>query len=75
MCVSQVTTSAKSLNSGDSFILVDKDSAVVWHGKLSSEQEKGYSEKIAPKIAGSKEIKIVAEGEEDSSFWDMLGGE
>ncbi|GMH43531.1 hypothetical protein BSKO_11453 [Bryopsis sp. KO-2023] len=70
----QVKTAAQSLNSGDSFVLIDEKLATVWHGKLSSPEERSFAEKIAPRIAGSKPVKVVKEGEESQVFWGKLGG-
>lgn len=70
----QVKTQASSLNSGDCFILLDEKFATVWHGKLSSAEEKSFSEKIAPRLAGSRQVRIVKEGEESQHFWGKMGG-
>lgn len=70
----QVTTSALSLNSGDSFVMVDKDSAVVWHGNMSSENEKKYADMIVSKLSDGKPTTTISEGQEDGDFWEKLGG-
>ncbi|CAD7705124.1 unnamed protein product [Ostreobium quekettii] len=70
----QLTTSALSLNSGDVFVLVEKSKVVVWEGSMSTKEEKEFASKIAKRLADSKDVQTIGEGEEDDAFWEVLGG-
>lgn len=67
-------TSAKNLNSGDSFVLLNDTSAVIWHGKLCNQDEKSFAEFLAKKLAGEKNVTVMNEGSETPEFWEKLGG-
>ncbi|KHN76940.1 Gelsolin-like protein 1 [Toxocara canis] len=71
--VSQVEPRAKSLNSGDAFLLDCIGECFVWIGKGSTENENKIAKKCLQrlKITHWKEIK---EGEESENFWNALGG-
>eukprot|EP00210_Caulerpa_lentillifera_P006663 g6366.t1 len=70
----QVRTVASSLNSGDSFILINEAKVVIWQGKLCSDDERAFAASMASKLAEGKEVTSMEEGEEDDEFWTMLGG-
>lgn len=70
----QVTTAASSLNSGDCFVVVDTAAATVWEGSMCSSDEKELATKISKRLAGSKNVNIVHEGDEMDQFWNSLGG-
>lgn len=70
----QVRTTTKSLNSGDSFVLISTTQAIIWQGKLCSDDERYCATNIATKLAEGKAVVTIEEGQEDDEFWKKLGG-
>eukprot|EP00210_Caulerpa_lentillifera_P008831 g8427.t1 len=71
----QVRTTASSLNSGDSFVLLSDDRAIVWQGELCSDDERLFATTMAERLAQGKLVVSMEEGNEDDAFWKMLGGQ
>jgi hypothetical protein len=69
-----VEEKAYSLNSGDAFVLVNPDSEFVWYGRGANDEEREAAKKISAKLAGSRNVVEVNEGEEPEEFWSTLGG-
>lgn len=76
----QVSTTAASLNSQDSFLLVTPSNVYVWAGVGSNAAEKATALSLGNRLAGKyKEsqgrlVVEVAEGREPAEFWNELGG-
>lgn len=81
-----VEPSARSLNSGDCFLLVAPEHCVLWSGEFANEQEKAKASELASSIQSQRDLGCQAsrvvhleEGLNcDSSlaadFWSLLGG-
>ncbi|KAM7387286.1 hypothetical protein PAMA_009758 [Pampus argenteus] len=81
-----VEPSVRSLNSGDSFLLVTPEHCIVWSGEFTSEQEESKALELASFIQSQRDLGCQAsqvihlqEGlNSDSSlaaaFWSLLGG-
>lgn len=69
----QVATSARSLNSNDTFILKTKSQCYIWVGVGASEEEVNAAKHVAGRLS-SHTPKILKEKQEDDSFWSILGG-
>ena len=74
-CV-QVAEEAKSLNSGDCFVLITPTKVYVWQGKGSNATEKERAQDAAADLAKrdgtGAAIEVVTEGKEENAFWDAL---
>ena len=70
-----VEATATRLNSGDCFVLVTDDRAVVWHGAGASDAEVESATAIGNILNGKREVTDIKEGEEDDAFWAALGGQ
>ncbi|XP_059203970.1 supervillin [Centropristis striata] len=82
-----VEPSARSLNSGDCFLLVTPEHCVLWSGEFANEQEKAKASELASSIQTQRDLGCEAsqvvhleEGLNcDSSlaadFWSLLGGQ
>lgn len=76
----QVATTASSLNSQDSFVLVTASQVFVWLGVGSNESEHTVATNIATILAGKyqgrggRSVIPVREGAEPAEFWSALGG-
>lgn len=69
----QVECSSETLDSRDSFILLDETGATVWQGSASSSREKEFATKIATRLSSGVLI-TTREGQEGEEFWNRLGG-
>ncbi|CAB1431322.1 unnamed protein product, partial [Pleuronectes platessa] len=81
-----VEPSARSLNSGDCFLLVTPESCVLWTGEFANEQEKAKATELASSIQSQRDLGCEAsqvvhleeglnsDSSEASHFWDLLGG-
>uniref|UniRef100_A0AAQ5XII0 HP domain-containing protein n=1 Tax=Amphiprion ocellaris TaxID=80972 RepID=A0AAQ5XII0_AMPOC len=81
-----VEPSARSLNSGDCFLLVSPENCILWSGEFANEQEKAKASELASFIQAQRDLGCQAsrvvhlqEGlNSDSSlaadFWSLLGG-
>lgn len=77
----QVATTASSLNSQDSFLLVTRENVFVWSGIGSNELEITTAMNIATNVLagkyhghGGRSVVAVKEGNESPDFWSALGG-
>jgi hypothetical protein len=80
----EVSPSAASLNSGDSFVVIlpGKAAAYLWNGKGSNDAERVTASALsarlvaawASKSSGAVTAVEVAEGAEPEEFWAALGG-
>ncbi|XP_042263535.1 advillin [Thunnus maccoyii] len=73
----EVPALATSLNSNDVFLLKSQSGLYLWCGKGSSGDERAMAKQVSSVIGqnsqnGSEEI--VAEGQEPTEFWELLGG-
>lgn len=80
--VTQVDMSAKSLNSGDVFILDAGLDIYQWNGRKAGPQEKAKGAQLSRAIdderAGKPQVHVIEEGEKSddaTQFWSRLGGE
>ena len=71
----QVAEEAKSLNSGDCFVLVTPEVVYAWKGNGANEAEHAVCEKVATVLQGSRSLQVVPEGEEPAPLWTAIGGE
>ncbi|XP_062264648.1 supervillin isoform X3 [Platichthys flesus] len=81
-----VEPSARSLNSGDCFLLVTPERCVLWTGEFANEQEKAKATELASSIQSQRDLSCEAsqvvhleeglnsDSSEASHFWDLLGG-
>ncbi|XP_029015453.1 supervillin isoform X3 [Betta splendens] len=81
-----VEPSARSLNSGDCFLLVSPEHCVVWSGEFASEQERAKASALASFIQrhgdlGCRASRVVrleeglnSDGSVAADFWSLLGG-
>jgi hypothetical protein len=80
VAVQTASCSAASLNSSDSFILVNLSTVYTWLGTGSNEDEKIVATNIALGLAGSyngsggRSVVSLVEGKESEDFWTTLGG-
>jgi len=76
--VSEVPLSAKSLNSGDVFIVDAGAELVQWNGSKAGIMEKSKAAALVQAIEGERNGKskghVVEESDDDSAFWALLGG-
>jgi len=70
----QVEEKFSSLASDDVFLLETKDSAWIWKGKESSEEEVEAAKKFSPVLCPGREPTEIVEGEEGEEFEAALGG-
>jgi len=78
----QVEEKAKSLNSGDCFVLLTPSTMYSWFGNGANESEQETAKSIAellktrpPMPEGStRDVVVVKEGEEPEAFWTAIGG-
>ncbi|XP_060072060.1 gelsolin, cytoplasmic-like [Ylistrum balloti] len=70
----EVEPSSSSLNSQDTFLLINGKTTVIWKGKLSNSNEHTISQEMAGYIAPDNVIECVSEDEESEAFWEALGG-
>ncbi|KAM4612488.1 advillin [Polymixia lowei] len=71
----EVPALAPSLNSNDVFLLKSESEVHVWFGKGSSGDERAMAKEISSVIGQSSgAVEVVAEGQEPTEFWDLLGG-
>ena len=78
-CAVQVEEKAKSLSSGDCFVLLTPDTMYVWQGHNANDGEKKVAVSVANVLKDtqskkSRKIEIVEESEEPEQFWAALGG-
>jgi len=76
----QVREVAASLNSEDSFVLVNPTHVYVWRGSGCNETELSVALNISNTLAGSyngsgdRVVEILSEGSEPEEFWSSIGG-
>lgn len=70
----QVETKCGSLNSGDTFVLLAKDTAYVWYGKFSNEDERKAGKTVAELLKANRKLEEVNEGSEPEAFFTAIGG-
>jgi len=71
----QVEEKAGSLSTDDVFILESKDNCWIWKGKESTGEEAGAAKEFMQLLCPGREFQEVDEGEEPTSFWEVLGGQ
>ncbi|XP_062300557.1 advillin isoform X2 [Scomber scombrus] len=73
----EVPALATSLNSNDVFLLKSQSGVYLWCGKGSSGDERAMA-KLVSSVIGQKSHngsdELVAEGQEPTEFWELLGG-
>ncbi|XP_031552227.1 supervillin-like isoform X2 [Actinia tenebrosa] len=79
-----VEPSAKSLNSGDAFVLVTEKNVYVWLGKGANIMKKAKAAEVSTIIVKQRDLgtntktsHMIEEGKEEAgstSFWKLLGG-
>jgi len=75
----QVDVSAKSMNSGDVFILELQDEIFQWNGSKSNMREKSKGVDVSMQLrdemhGGRALVTVIDEGKEPAEFWAPLGG-
>ncbi|XP_021339907.1 gelsolin-like, partial [Mizuhopecten yessoensis] len=70
----EVEPSSSSLNSQDTFLLMNDQKTVIWKGQLSNSCEQSLSRDMAGYLAPENIIECISEGEETDDFWEALGG-
>uniref|UniRef100_A0A665TRC4 Advillin n=1 Tax=Echeneis naucrates TaxID=173247 RepID=A0A665TRC4_ECHNA len=70
----EVPALATSLNSNDVFILKSQSGIYLWYGKGSSGDERAMAKEVSSVIGPNEPQEIVAEGQESTEFWELLGG-
>eukprot|EP01129_Flabellula_baltica_P009762 TRINITY_DN4047_c0_g1_i1.p1 TRINITY_DN4047_c0_g1~~TRINITY_DN4047_c0_g1_i1.p1 ORF type:complete len:1420 (-),score=449.34 TRINITY_DN4047_c0_g1_i1:41-4300(-) len=70
----QIKPRACQLHSEDCFILKTESEVIVWTGKYSCEYVQNSTQEVLPTLAGDLSVTFLKEGEEDNSFWSLLGG-
>jgi hypothetical protein len=70
----EVPCEAKRLNSFDSFALVASDKLFLWYGKGVEYEESQAALRSAERLSRKRELLQIDQGDEDGSFWNMLGG-
>lgn len=76
----QVAEVCTSLNSGDCFVLLTPSTVYSWNGKGSNESEQATALSTSNSLtlwmtAEARSVTVVAEGEEDDTFWSSIGGQ
>nr|XP_020461105.1 supervillin-like [Monopterus albus] len=81
-----VEPSARSLNSGDCFLLVTQEHCILWSGEFANEQEKAKASELASFIQSQRDLGCQAsevvhleeglssDGNLAADFWKLLGG-
>ncbi|XP_015983170.2 advillin isoform X2 [Rousettus aegyptiacus] len=69
----EVPAFTSSLNSNDVFLLQTQTEHYLWYGKGSSGDERAMAKELAGFLCNGTE-DAVAEGQEPTEFWDLLGG-
>lgn len=69
----EVPVRTSSLNSNDVFVLKTKGVCYLWCGKGCSGDERAMAKNVADIISRGEKV-VVAEGQEPSEFWLVLGG-
>ncbi|XP_066469584.1 advillin [Tiliqua scincoides] len=69
----EVPAFAASLNSNDVFLLKAQTAHYLWYGKGSSGDEREMAKQLAAIICDGFQ-ETVAEGQEPTEFWELLGG-
>jgi len=75
----QTDVAAKSLNSGDVFVLDLKDVIYQWNGASANQREKSKGVDVCLSLrdeehGGKARIEVLDEGSESAAFWAGLGG-
>jgi len=71
----QIEMQTKSLNSNDSFILLNAKGAYIWQGKGSNQDERDLAAALAVNLFNIENPVRVEENQEPEAFWQLLGGE
>lgn len=74
-CGVEVACTCPSLNSADSFVLTNDQTAFVWYGSLATEDEHAVALNVANILGGNKAVVEMKEGSEGEDFWNALGGQ
>ncbi|XP_039612360.1 villin-1 [Polypterus senegalus] len=69
----EVLARAASLNSNDVFVLASETCCFLWYGKGCSGDEREMGKMVADIISKREKI-VIAEGQEPTEFWAVLGG-
>ncbi|XP_049639026.1 advillin [Suncus etruscus] len=69
----EVPALASSLNSNDVFLLRTQTEHILWYGKGANGDERTMAKELATLLCDGLE-DTMAEGQESSEFWDLLGG-
>ncbi|XP_053228555.1 advillin [Podarcis raffonei] len=69
----EVPSVAASLNSNDVFLLKTQTDHYLWYGKGSSGDEREMAKELATTLCKGIQ-EMVAEGQEPTEFWELLGG-
>jgi hypothetical protein len=71
----QVDEEAKSLNSGDVFVLETPGNIFLWFGKGCTGDEREFGKTIVSKVVPKRgsNYEIITEGNEPAEFWQGLG--
>ncbi|XP_071349655.1 advillin [Trachinotus anak] len=70
----EVPALSTSLNSNDVFLLKSQSEIYLWYGKGSSGDERAMAKEVSAVIGKNASEEIVAEGQEPTEFWELLGG-
>lgn len=70
----QVPLAARSLNSGDCFLLSAPGYAAVWNGAGATAAEREVAAGLAKALAPDGPVASLEEGAEGADFWAQLGG-
>ena len=62
------------INSKDVFFVQNTAKQIVWIGSGMSDDAKQKAIEIANNSAGDRAVTLINEGENDKSFWDLIGG-
>ena len=76
----QVEEKCTSLNSGDCFVLITPATVYSWNGKGSNESEQSTAKITSDSLSlwntnEARTVSVIAEGEEDETFWSSVGGQ
>jgi hypothetical protein len=71
----QVDEEAKSLNSGDVFVLETPGNVFLWFGKGCTGDEREFAKKIVSKVVPKRgsSFETITEGNEPAEFWQGIG--
>uniref|UniRef100_A0A8D0GKU7 Advillin n=1 Tax=Sphenodon punctatus TaxID=8508 RepID=A0A8D0GKU7_SPHPU len=69
----EVPAYAASLNSNDVFLLRSQGEHYLWYGKGSSGDEREMAKQLVTTLCEGPQ-ETVAEGQEPTAFWELLGG-